>query len=106
NVRDIDTDIKTNKRTLAVRFGRTFGVGEYIALFVIAELVPIVLVFGFKMHLACLASLITLPAAYQLIMTLKNNRDGAILNRTLANTAKLLLVHGVLLAIGIALTAH
>lgn len=104
NVRDIETDIKTNKRTLAVRFGRSFGVAEYIALIAIAEIVPIVLVFGFGMHLATLAALLTLPLGLKLIMTLKNHREGEVLNRTLANTARLLLVHGVLLSIGIALS--
>jgi 1,4-dihydroxy-2-naphthoate polyprenyltransferase len=106
NVRDIETDVKTNKRTLAVRFGRSFGVGEYAVLIATAMIVPIVLVFGFGVHLAALASLITLPLAVKLVTTLSRERAGDILNRTLANTAKLLLVYGVLLSVGIALSAH
>jgi 1,4-dihydroxy-2-naphthoate octaprenyltransferase len=106
NVRDIEGDALTNKRTLAVRFGRGFGVAEYAALLLIAEIIPIVLVFGFGVHVLALAALITLPWAVKLIVTLNAHREGDILNRTLANTAKLLLVHGVLLSIGVALSAH
>jgi 1,4-dihydroxy-2-naphthoate octaprenyltransferase len=104
NVRDVETDVKTNKRTLPVRFGRGFGVAEYAGLLLAAESVPIVLVFGFGVHLAALAALLTLPIAVKLIITLHRHREGDILNRTLANTAKLLLVHGVLLAVGISLS--
>ncbi len=103
NVRDVFTDTKTGKRTLAVRFGRQFGVVEYAALVAIAELVPVVLVFGFGVHYAALAALLTLPLGIKLAITVAKNRDGAILNAALANTAKLLLIHGVLLSIGIAL---
>jgi 1,4-dihydroxy-2-naphthoate octaprenyltransferase len=106
NVRDVETDVKTNKRTLPVRFGRAFGVAEYALLVAVAMIIPFVLVFGFGVHLAALASLVTLPFGLKLILTLKNERAGEILNRTLANTAKLLLVYGVLLSIGIALSAH
>jgi 1,4-dihydroxy-2-naphthoate octaprenyltransferase len=106
NVRDIETDVKTNKRTLAVRFGRSFGVGEYAVLVAVAMIVPIVLVFGFGVHIAALASLVTLPFAVKLVMTLNRERAGDILNRTLANTAKLLLAYGVLLSVGIALSAR
>lgn len=106
NVRDVETDVKTNKRTLPVRFGRAFGVAEYALLVAAAMIVPIVLVFGFSVHPAALASLVTLPVGMKLVATLNRERAGDILNRTLANTAKLLLAYGVLLSIGIALGAH
>lgn len=102
NVRDVATDTKTNKRTLAVRLGRGFGVAEYAVLVALAEIVPIALVFGFGVHPLALLSIVTLPLGVKLALTLKRERDGAVLNKTLANTARLLLVHGVLLAIGIA----
>jgi 1,4-dihydroxy-2-naphthoate polyprenyltransferase len=104
NVRDIATDTKTNKRTLAVRFGRAFGVAEYATLLAIAESVPIALVFGFGVHPVALAALVTFPWAVKLIVTLHRHREGDVLNRTLANTARLLLVHGVFVAIGISLS--
>jgi 1,4-dihydroxy-2-naphthoate polyprenyltransferase len=104
NVRDVEGDTKTNKRTLAVRFGRGFGVVEYATLLIAAELVPVVLVFGFRVHVVALAALMTLPWAVKLTATLHRHREGDVLNRTLANTAKLLLVHGVLVAVGISLS--
>ena len=103
NVRDVATDSKTMKRTLAVRFGRGFGVAEYAVLLAIAEIVPICLVFGFGVHPFALASLVTLPLAVLLVRTLHRERNGEILNRALTSTARLLLIHGVLLSIGIAL---
>ena len=103
NVRDVATDTKTHKRTLAVRFGRTFGVVEYAVLLAIAEIVPICLVFGFGVHPFALTSLVTLPLAALLVRTLHRERSGEILNRALGSTARLLLIHGVLLSIGIAL---
>lgn len=106
NVRDVFTDTKTGKRTLAVRFGRRFGVFEYAALVAIAEAVPVVLVVGFGVHYAALAALFTAPLGIKLAVTLAKNRDGAILNAALADTAKLLLVHGVLLSVGIALAGR
>ena len=36
NHRDVETDIKANKRTLAVRFGRGFSALEYRSLFALA----------------------------------------------------------------------
>ena len=103
NVRDVTTDAKTMKRTVAVRFGRRFGVVEYAVLLAIAEIVPICLVFGFGVHPFALASLVTLPLAVLLVGTLHRERSGETLNRALASTARLLLIHGVLLSIGIAL---
>ncbi|MGH7285566.1 MAG: UbiA family prenyltransferase, partial [Polyangiaceae bacterium] len=103
NVRDAVTDAKTGKRTLAVRFGRTFGVAQYALLLLVAEIVPICLVFGFGVHPFALASLVTLPLAALLVRTVHRERSGEILNRALGSTARLLLVHGALLSIGIAL---
>ena len=106
NVRDITTDAKTNKRTLAVRLGRGFGVVEYGVLLAVAEMVPICLVFGFHVHPFALASLVTLPLAILLVRTLHRERAGEILNRALASTARLLLIHGGLLSLGLALGAR
>ena len=103
NVRDVFTDTKSGKRTLAVRFGRKFGVAEYAVCIAIAELVPVALVLFFGIHPAALSGLVTLPFAVKLVTTLAKNTDGEILNGTLASTAKLLLIHGILLSIGIAL---
>ncbi|MBT5077455.1 MAG: 1,4-dihydroxy-2-naphthoate polyprenyltransferase, partial [Candidatus Marinimicrobia bacterium] len=41
NLRDADTDVKSGKRTLAVRFGKSFVKIEYIIMMVIAFAIPI-----------------------------------------------------------------
>src|SRR6187549_3277526 len=44
NVRDRDTDVIANKRTLAVRFGTRAGQAEYLLLIWLAYVVPLILV--------------------------------------------------------------
>lgn len=43
NLRDADTDAKANKRTLIVRFGKTFGRWEYVSCVVLAGFIPPIL---------------------------------------------------------------
>lgn len=101
NVRDYTTDVRAGKRTLVVRLGRRFGVGEYLALLAVAYVVPLGLWVAGLAGPLCLLPLATLPLALPLYRTLATQTEGAILNRTLANTAKLLLLFGVLFAVGI-----
>ncbi|MHC5180249.1 MAG: 1,4-dihydroxy-2-naphthoate polyprenyltransferase, partial [Planctomycetota bacterium] len=58
NLRDRHTDKLTGKKTLAVRFGKRFGVFEYISCLIMASLVPIVLCWITRGHFGCLISLI------------------------------------------------
>ncbi len=100
NVRDRATDLKAGKRTLAVRFGRTAGVAEYVALMLAAQLVPLLLAWrtGDPWLLLPLA---TLPWSLALSRQLAG-LEGSPLNATLASTARLLLVHGGLFAVALA----
>ncbi len=104
NVRDRETDVHAGKRTLAVRFGRRAAVAEYALLLVLAYATPLVLAIT-NGPAWTLLTLITLPwalALFRQVATL----EGKPLNATLAGTAKLVLGHGCLFAIGIALGAH
>ena len=70
NVRDRETDVKAGKRTLAVRFGRRAGVGEYVALLTMAYTVPVALVVALGRSPWALVPLVTLPLAIRLARTL------------------------------------
>jgi 1,4-dihydroxy-2-naphthoate octaprenyltransferase len=102
NVRDFEGDAKAGKRTLVVRFGRKAGVREYNVLFVTAYAMPIAM-FALRLtSLWVLLPLVTIPWAMRLTRSVARDR-GPVLNQTLAGTAKLLSVYGILFAIGIAL---
>lgn len=101
NVRDRETDVHAGKRTLVVRHGRRFGELEYVALLAIAYVVPLGLAITQSPWIAL--PLATAPLALGLVGRLRRE-EGAPLNATLAATAKLLLVHGALFAVGLALS--
>lgn len=103
NYRDIDTDRRAGKRTLAVRLGRGGARAEYTLLLALAYLVPIVLWLGFNRNAWLLLPFLTLPLAVRLARTLASATDGPTLNKTLGGTAQLGLLFSLLLAIGIAL---
>ncbi len=102
NVRDRDTDVRAGKRTLAVRFGRGFGIAEYIVLLAIAYLVPLVLVATGMRTPWTLIPLVSLPLAFRLAVVVAKEADGPTLNRALVGTARLLLAFSALFAAGIA----
>lgn len=101
NVRDLDTDRRVGKRTLAVRLGRPrtrtmFAVMVYTA-FVAAPL-PLL---GGVLTAWLFAPWLALPLAARLVRTVRNHADGPTLNGALAATGQLQLVFCVLLAAGI-----
>lgn len=101
NVRDHATDVVAGKRTLVVRLGRRFGVAEYFGLVALAYAVPPLLVVFRLLPATALLPLVSAPLALPLLRTVAVAHDGARLNRTLAGTARLLLVYGLLFALGI-----
>ena len=101
NYRDLETDRRAGKRTLAVRLGRKGTQIEYAALFVLAYAVPLLLWLAFGYAFLTLLAWLTAPLALRLVRTLVAATDGPTLNKTLAGTARLGLVYGVLLRVGI-----
>jgi 1,4-dihydroxy-2-naphthoate polyprenyltransferase len=102
NLRDADGDAKVGKRTLAVRFGPSAAKAEYALLVAAAYAVPIALFSLGRSGPAVLLPLLSAPLAWPLLRSVWSDR-GRALNATLVRTAKLLLVHGLLFAAGLAL---
>ncbi|MFO0576780.1 MAG: 1,4-dihydroxy-2-naphthoate polyprenyltransferase [Polyangia bacterium] len=101
NVRDVETDRRAGKRTLAVRLGRGGGLLEYHAVTALAYAVPLALVP--RLSVWALLPLATLPLALRLNVALRRT-VGAAMNPLLKGTAQLLLLFGLLWAAGIALS--
>jgi 1,4-dihydroxy-2-naphthoate octaprenyltransferase len=104
NVRDLDTDRRAGKRTLAVRIGRARARSLFVAMLVVAYLVPVGIpaVGGLSWWLlAPLASLVLVPP---LVREVRMRTDGPALNAALAATGRLLAVFSLLLSAGILLS--
>lgn len=101
NVRDRHTDARAGKRTLAVRFGRRFGVAEHAALMFVAYLI----VLGVAWRLDAWGWLLPLASAPLAVRSsLRVARgEGAALNAELGATARVGLLFSGLLAVGVLL---
>ena len=99
NVRDIDTDRRAGKRTLAVRLGRTRTRTLFSAMLLVADvaLIPV----AFALSAWVLLPVLTLPLAARLARTVRAHVDGPTLNAALARTGMLQLAFCVLLSVGI-----
>ena len=99
NLRDAGTDVQAGKRTLAVRFGKPFVRAEYLVLLALAFGVPLGMALLQGTWLLALP-LLCMPLAIGPVRSVLRD-EGPVLNATLGATARLLLVHGVLLSLGL-----
>ena len=101
NVRDIDSDRRAGKRTLAVRLGRERGRTIYALMVYGAYLAAPVPWLAGSLSPWLLLAWLTLPLAVQLVRTVRTHADGPTLNQALAQTGMLQLAFGLLLSAGI-----
>jgi 1,4-dihydroxy-2-naphthoate octaprenyltransferase len=100
NLRDLATDARVGKRTLAVRLGRRGTIAEFLVMMAVAYLVPLLLVSTRQAGLWITLPLATLPLGILLArrVTLGRGQD---LNQSLADTARLLLGYALTFGLGI-----
>jgi 1,4-dihydroxy-2-naphthoate octaprenyltransferase len=105
NVRDVETDRRAGKNTLAVRMGRANAVALYRLLVLGAYVVlPISLVAG-DASLLPLIAFLSLPLAVRPLRLMSNRTDGPSLNVALAATGALLGAFSLLVSVGLLIAA-
>jgi 1,4-dihydroxy-2-naphthoate octaprenyltransferase len=104
NFRDLDTDRRAGKRTLAVRLGRQRTRVMFAGIIYLAYLLtPVTWVFG-PLRAWLFLPWLTLPLAATVVRTVRNRTDGPSLNEALAQTGMLQLTFCMLLAAGLLLS--
>lgn len=100
NLRDINTDRKSGKRTLAVRFGASFARIEYLLSIVAACLLPLALSFLNGGNYYSIITIGVLLFAIPAIRTVFLESGSPVLNEVLARTGKMLLIYSIVFSIG------
>ncbi len=100
NLRDIDTDRRAGKLTMAVRFGRGFAMSEYLFCIIAAALTPFAVVIITDDHQGIAAASLIGFCAIPSVKAAFTRLDGEGLNQVLAVTGRLLAIYSVVFSIG------
>ena len=103
NLRDIETDERAGKRTLAVRLGRGGTRVQYLAMLALAGAVPVAGVVAFGWPGSVLATLALAPFAVGPVRAVTRGESPASLIAALGGTARLVALYGLVLALGLGL---
>src|SRR5690606_25695623 len=101
NIRDLETDRRAGKRTLAVRIGRERARGLFVAVIAGAFLIAPVPWLAGSLSPWLFLSWLAIPLAFPIIQTVRTRTDGASLNIALARSGMLQLAFCVLLSVGL-----
>ncbi len=105
NVRDIDSDRRAGKRTLAVRVGRARSRTLYaVTVGLPFVIVALIWLLSGRFSAWLLLTWLTVPLAVRLVQTVDRHTDGPSLNRALAGTGQLQLGFCLLLSAGLLLS--
>lgn len=99
NLRDLDTDRRVGKRTLAVRCGAAGAQREYYVLLIVTYAMPLLMGLAGLSSLWVLLAWLSLPLVPPLIRSIQTE-TGRPLNLALAGTARLELVYSLLFSMG------
>ncbi len=99
NLRDMDNDRVSGKRTLQVRFGRAFARWEFLLCLLVAHIVSAAMCVSEGRWLGLIAFVTIVPSVI-LIRKVFAMVEGSALNNALATTGRLLFLHSLLFSIG------
>lgn len=103
NLRDVEQDRISGKRTLGVLFGEGALKGEYALMLLTAWLILPLMIPLFGYNLWILLPWAATPRAWSLLHVIRTHREKSRLNQTLSRTAQLMVIYGLLLAIALML---
>ncbi|MDR9365934.1 MAG: 1,4-dihydroxy-2-naphthoate polyprenyltransferase [Balneolaceae bacterium] len=103
NLRDIDQDKVSGKRTLGVLFGEKMLKMEYLGLLFLAFLIPVIFYHFYGYGLVIMLPYLSLPLGWRLIKQVYYHQDKRNLNKTLERTAQFMILFGFLFSVGIIL---
>ncbi|TVQ68088.1 MAG: 1,4-dihydroxy-2-naphthoate polyprenyltransferase [Balneolaceae bacterium] len=101
NLRDVEQDRKSGKRTLGVLLGDKALKVEYLMMQGVAFITPVLLLLFSQAGFSILLPLLLIPLALKLHKSVWNHTDKRLLNGTLEETARFMVFYGILFASGI-----